>query len=91
MDKTNTVITSDVKNKVWALERDLQRAERSAKKHQSDAKHWRRLCRKAEEKLGTIAQEARNRGLFEGLGYGLILGASAVYAEALIWKRIFKK
>ena len=73
-----------------SLKRELDRKERCLRKHQSDAAHWRQLCRKAEQKLSNVGQEARNRGLIEGLGYGLILGAAAVYAEAFIWKKLLK-
>lgn len=89
MDKYNATESYEQRH-IWTLEGKLNRAEKSARKHQSDAAHWQRLCHKAEAKLAEIGQQARDRGLMEGLGYGLILGAAAVYAEALIWKKLLK-
>ena len=86
MDKYTTETTQ-----IQKLERELERVEKNARKFQCRADSYRHQLRKAEKQLATIGQEARNRGLMEGLGYGLVLGAAAVYAEALIWKRIFKK
>lgn len=81
----NTKITDD------ELQKELQRAERRARRFQSQADRWCSACKKAEQRLAEIGQEARNHGLIEGLGYGILLGASAVYAEAFIWRRIFRK
>lgn len=93
MDKYNATESTyeQQQQRIWTLEGKLKRAERSARKHQSDADHWMTLCRKAESKLAEIGQEAHDKGLLEGIGYGLMIGSLATIIDCVFWKRIFKK
>lgn len=77
-------------NKIWELEGKLKRAEKSAQKHRSDAAHWQKLCHRAEAKLADIGQQARDRGLMEGLGYGMMIGCAATIIDMMFWRKLLK-
>ena len=76
---------------IWTLEGKVNRAEKSARKHQKDAAYWRHNCRKAEKQLASIGQEAYDKGYMTGIGVGLMIGSLATIIDAVFWKRIFKK
>ena len=87
---TQDTETSEDQKKIWILEGKINRAEKSARKHQKDAAHWQRRCYKAERKLADIGQQAYNKGYLGGLGIGLAVGCIATIADGLFWRKLLK-
>ena len=89
-NKYNSIEATHDQRRIWTLEGKLNRAEKSARKHKSDAANWQRLCHKAEAKLADVGQQAYDRGYARGLGVGLMIGSVATIIDMMFWRKLLK-